>query len=335
MDPPRIPRWRGFNLTEMVWAERSRPFLESDFAWLREFGFDFARLPLSYWCWSDPESPERIDEDGLRKVDRAIDFGREYSVHVSLNLHRIPGYCVNGRELEPCDLFAGSAESRARALGWATLHWQALADRYREIPSERLSFDLINEPPFMEDQARYVEVVRTLVAVIRDKSPERLIVVDGADIGQTPVEGIADLGVVQSTRGYLPKALSHYTATWVPANEFESFAPPTWPLTDDRGRIWDRDRLRRALIERWQPIVAEGVPIHVGEWGAYKNTPHGVALAWMRDLLALWQEAGWGWAMWNFRGEFGVLDSGRSDVVYEEFRGHKLDRKMLELLRAH
>jgi endoglucanase len=37
--------------------------------------------------------------------------------------------------------------------------------------------------------------------------------------------------------------------------------------------------------------------------------------------------------MWNFRGAFGVLDSGRADVAYEDFRGRKLDRKMLDLLR--
>jgi endoglucanase len=55
----------------------------------------------------------------------------------------------------------------------------------------------------------------------------------------------------------------------------------------------------------------------------------------MRDSLSLWQEAGWGFALWNLRGDFGVLDSGRADVVYEEFKGHKLDRAMLELLRSH
>ena len=53
------------------------------------------------------------------------------------------------------------------------------------------------------------------------------------------------------------------------------------------------------------------------------------------DLLALWQEAGWGWAMWNLRGAFGVVDSGRDDVKYDSFRGHKLDRELLELIRAH
>jgi endoglucanase len=47
-----------------------------------------------------------------------------------------------------------------------------------------------------------------------------------------------------------------------------------------------------------------------------------------------WKEAGWGWALWNFRGSFGILDSGRSDTAYEDFRGRKLDRKLLDLLRV-
>jgi endoglucanase len=54
----------------------------------------------------------------------------------------------------------------------------------------------------------------------------------------------------------------------------------------------------------------------------------------MRDCLANWKEAGWGWALWNFRGSFGILDSGRSDGAYESWRGHKLDRAMLTVLQS-
>jgi endoglucanase len=54
----------------------------------------------------------------------------------------------------------------------------------------------------------------------------------------------------------------------------------------------------------------------------------------MADALALWKQAGWGWSLWNLRGGFGVVDSQRPDVAYEDFHGHQLDRKMLELLVA-
>jgi endoglucanase len=38
-------------------------------------------------------------------------------------------------------------------------------------------------------------------------------------------------------------------------------------------------------------------------------------------------------AQWHFRGGFGILDSERPDVRYEDFKGHKLDAKMLEVIR--
>jgi len=338
----RLPRWRGFNLTEKC-VKRTRgnpPFKESDFALLAEWGFDFARLPLSYLIWGSRDDWSVIREAPLKEIDRAVDLGRQYGIHINLNFHRIPGYCINARELEPADLFSGRKAERDKALSAAVFHWKAFARRYRGIPNRRLSFDLINEPPKMRSyegylEERYVEIVRALVAGIREEDPNRLIFADGINIGQVPVLGIVDLGLVQSTRGYLPKAVSHYTANWVPRDEFETMTPPTWPLKDDQGQIWDRNRLKQELIDRYRPLIEKGVQIHIGEWGSFNKTPHPVTLAWMEDCLSLWEEAGWGNAMWNLRGPFGVLDSERQDVRYEDFKGHKLDRTMMELLRRY
>lgn len=95
-----------------------------------------------------------------------------------------------------------------------------------------------------------------------------------------------------------------------------------------------KDTLWQERIKPWMDLAGKGVGVHVGEWGAFNRTPHEVALAWMHDCLENWRTAGFGWALWNFRGGFGILDSDRTDVTYENFQGHKLDRKMLELLRA-
>ncbi|HXQ80617.1 MAG TPA: cellulase family glycosylhydrolase [Opitutaceae bacterium] len=331
---PRIPRWRGFNISGWSRGASAMAFKETDFEWMAGWGFNFARLPLSYWAWSDPKDWMKIDADALKPVDEAIEMGRRHGVYINLCLHRIPGYCVNGREREPHQLFDSPRESMQLAVAAAAHHWRHLSERYKDVPSSRLSFDLFNEPPFMADQSRYVEVARTLIGAIREASPDRLIVADGADIGQTPVMGLVDEGIVQSTRGYLPKMISHYTATWVPPNEFESLEKPTWPMADKHGVVWNRDKLRAELITKWKPLTDLGAPVHVGEWGCHNRTPHEACLGWMTDLIALWKEAGWGWAMWNLRGDFGIVDSGRADVAYEDFRGHKLDRKMLDLLLA-
>jgi endoglucanase len=337
----RIPRWRGFNL-QGNFPMPGRPyegsaFEEFDFATMVEWGFNFARLPLSYWVWGNRDDWSVIRESPLKEIDRATDLGRQYRIHIHVNCHRIPGYCINGRELEPADLFSGTKAERDKALAAAAFHWKAFARRYKGIPNRRLSFDLINEPPKMRSyegylEERYVEIVQALVSAIREEDPSRLIFADGMNIGQAPVLEIVSLGLVQSTRGYKPKAVTHYTANWVPKDEFESMNSPTWPLKDDQGQTWDRERLRREYLDTYRPLQEKGVQVHVGEWGSFNKTPHPVTLAWMEDCLALWKEVGWGNAMWNLRGSFGVLDSERADVRYEDFRGHKLDRKMLELI---
>ena len=125
--------------------------------------------------------------------------------------------------------------------------------------------------------------------------------------------------------------ISHFKANWIHGSD--TWPEPTWPLTKEGKIISDKEILRHTRIDPWKRLEAKGVGIHVGEWGAFNRTPHKVTLAWMRACLDLWKEAGWGWSLWNLRGGFGVLDSQRQDVNYEDFRGHKLDREMLELLR--
>jgi endoglucanase len=322
----RLPRWRGFNLLEKFTARSNGnpPFEENDFAWMAEWGFDFARLPMSYLCWATHDAPTVLKEAELKHVDEAVEFGRKHRVHVNLNLHRAPGYCVNPPP-EPFDLWKDE-----KALDACAYHWAHFAKRFKGVPNDRLSFDLLNEPANI-DEAIYVRIVTRLVQAIRAEDPMRLIIADGLKWGTEPVHGLAALGVGQSTRGYQPMQISHYKAGWI--NGSDKWAEPTWPLKLG-DMTTDKETLRRERIAPWQALERKGVGVHVGEWGAFNRTPHKVALAWMKDQLDLWKEAGWGWALWNLRGSFGVLDSGRSDVAYEEFRGHKLDREMLKLLQA-
>ncbi len=333
---PAEPRMRGFNLLELFSpGYQQGEFREQDFEIMAEWGFNFARIPMSYWYWSKPDTSEwlKIDETPLKNLDRAVSFGKQYGIHVNLNLHRLPGYCINGRDKEPVDLFEGPADKRALALKAACHHWQFLARRYKGIPNAQLSFDLINEPPYMPSND-YAVVARALVEAIREIDPKRLIVSDGINVGTKPVFELADLGIMQSGRGYAPIHVSHYRAPWMPSEMKPGLTPPTWPMTDENGLLWDKETLRDKMIKPWKEIEAKGVKVHFGEWGSYNQTPHSVSLAWMKDNLDLWKEAGWGWSLWNLRGDFGPLNSTRADVSYEDFKGHKLDRKMLEILQA-
>jgi endoglucanase len=323
----QLPRWRGFNLLEKFTkrSEGNGPFRETDFAWIADWGFNFVRLPMSYLCWTDPSVWLKLREEELKHIDGAVELGGKYGVHVNMNFHRAPGYCVNPPK-EPLDLWKDE-----KALDACAFHWAQFAKRYKGIPNSRVSFDLLNEPGDIPEDT-YTRVVRRLVEAIRAEDPNRLIIADGLRWGNKPVPSLADLKIAQSTRGYQPSRISHYKASWMRGSD--QWPEPTWPLRINERDVWDKERLRKEQIRPWQQLQQKGVGVHVGEWGAYQHTPHSVVMAWMGDYLELWKEAGWGWAMWNFRGSFGILDSNRTDAHYEDFHGHKLDRAMLELIQG-
>ncbi|MBI5834875.1 MAG: cellulase family glycosylhydrolase [Armatimonadetes bacterium] len=472
-----LPRWRGFNLLEKFQKASNKPFSEKDFQLIHKLGFNFVRLPMDYRCWLVDGDWERFDEKCLAEIDQAVEYGKQYGVHVMINFHRAPGYTV----ASPPE--AKSLWSDAEAQRVCALHWATFAKRYRGIPNERLSFNLFNEPAGVSE-ADYVKVVKPIIEAIRREDPQRLIVSDGLQWGTQPAMGLLDLQVAQATRGYAPMGITHYKASWISGGD--RLPVPTWPhvlangllvepkkpgmpeeahkpltltgpvaeaktlrLTVDvvSGRaklvvkadgqpVWNKDFVcgpgqgewkearhmaqwniyqniydkaydielpagaakievgvesgdwltltklalvradgtthEVALSNDWgkrpaeltyQPAVA-GAPfssttkedgstlrqqvcgpfvawekagggIMVGEWGAFSFTPHDVVLRWMEDCLRNWQELGWGWAMWNFRGGFGIFDSGRRDVQYEDYEGLKLDRKMLELIQRY
>jgi endoglucanase len=209
------------------------------------------------------------------------------------------------------------------------------AKRDRAVRADRLSFNLINEPTRENEwmtRADHERVIRAAVATVRTVDPTRLIIVDGLTWGNEPLPELADLGVAQSCRAYLPMGVSHYQATWV--GSVTEWKTPVWPGGDHHGQPMTRADLE-AHYAKWAALTTRGIGVHCGEGGAWSKTPHAVVLAGLADVLDILKQHKIRWALWNFRGAFGVLDSNRPDVAYEDWRGHKLDRALLELLRAN
>jgi endoglucanase len=340
-----IPRWRGFNLINFFQAlsrgERSDCMIrEDDCRWVRDWGFDFIRIPMDYWLWVDsdwrktrtlrPENVLKMDERTLEKVDRTIEVGKKYGLHVSLNFHRAPGYCINDPGREPFVLWTDK-----RAEDAFVLHWEVFAKRYKGVPSSTLSFNLVNEAPgprkgYMTRED-YCRVMTRATKKIREHSPDRPVIIDGLNVGNTVVDEMIPTGVAQSVHAYHPAQISHYRANWV--DRGSRFPKPTWPLRKENGDI----AMDRASLERhyapWAALARKGIGVHCGECGCHNRTPHDVFLAWFGDVLDILKGHGIGYALWNLRGSFGVLDSRRSDVAYEDWYGHRLDRKLLALLQ--
>jgi endoglucanase len=314
----KLPLWYGFNLLEKF-DGRNDPFVELDFEWIAGWGFNFVRLPMDYRGWIENGDWTRFHEPTLREIDDAVKFGQRHAIHVQLNFHRAPGYTVL-QPPEPKSIWLDN-----EALRVCALHWAHFAKRYQGISNRQLSFNLVNEPPRIgPDEHR--KVITRITEAIREHDKDRLIVCDGRNYASTPPYELLDLNVAAATRGYEPVRLTHYKATWTNSGG--------WPIPTYPSETWNKDVMRQRVIVPWKQLESQGMGVMVGEFGSYNKTPHRVVLAWMRDLLALWKEAGWSWAMWNLRDSFGILDSARADVKYDDWHGHKLDREMLELLQG-
>ncbi len=293
---------------------------------MADLGFNFLRLALSYRDWTEKDDLRRLKEPVLKEIDQAVEYGRQYGIHLLIDFHGVPGF----GQLHPPEKRNLWKEPETEEI--FAHHWSVFAERYRGIPNNRLSFNLVNEPDNKVTPEDYRRVCAHAARAIRAKDPDRLIIADGRNWAREPITELLGLNVAADIHCYDPIPLTHYKASWVKWNS--SWPDPTWPLKQKDGKIVDRETIRRQLFDPWKQLEKKGVGMFVGEWGVHQFTPHEFALAWMRDMLSLYKEAGWGWALWNFSGTFGVCDSGRADVHYENWHGRKLDRKMLELLQS-
>jgi len=359
-----LPRWRGFNLLDffMPDLQAKQPHTTEDhLRWIADWGFDFVRLPMAYPYYLDidrtkpvtPEDVRRIDPRRVDEIDRLVALAHKHGLHVSLNLHRAPGYCVNAGFREPYNLWRDPA-----ALDAFCFHWSMWATRYRHVSPDRISFDLVNEPSLREDMndqhsrrsavpgAVYRRVAQAAAAAIRAANPAHRVIADGNDTGATVIPELADLNIGQSCRGYHPAIVSHFRAPWV-FKDTDQLPQPCWPgsvefreVDPSNGKVTTRtEKLGRGMLEDfyrpWIDLKNQGVGVHCGECGCWNQTPHAVFLAWFGDVLDILTTQGIGYALWEFAGDFGILNSGRSDVAYEDWHGQQLDRKLLELLRRY
>ena len=344
----KLPKWKGFNLTDFNTPDPSgnrRSTTEDHLKWMRDWGFDFVRLPIAYPYYLNfyrskkitPEEVYQIDDGSVEKIDKLVQLAHKYNLHVCLNLHRAPGYCINAGFNEPYNLWKDDEAQKA-----FYFHWNYWAKKYKNISHEKISFDLLNEPSMREDMndqhsksgpvpgELYRKVAKAAAEAIRKENKHHLVIADGNNVGNQPITEIADLDIAQSCRGYYPHLISHYKAPWANKDP-EHMIIPKYP-----GQVGDQYLSRQMLEDYYKPWIElknKGVGVHCGECGCWNKTPHDVFLAWFGDVLNILTTNEIGFALWEFIGDFGILNSGRADVEYEDWGGYKLDKKLLELIQ--
>ncbi len=300
--PISQPRWRGFNVLEMFNPPHRFRVFRSSFpnpSMRPPFGSSHPGVSISFGCRCrigtgltrgiglPPilEMSERI----LERIDRAVLLGQKMGLHISLAMHCTPGYCVNAPQ-EPQSLWSDGGA----ALTASSAYWRMLAKRYRGISSDRLSFDLLNEPPWPSDAAPnafyaalaggandkspmsyadHLRFVSTVTPVILEQSPERLVRAEGLGWATTPDPGLAPLGLASSLHCDQPTGVAQYRAPALAGVPWDRLPAPGWPGGWNLDNtLWNRDTLA-AFFRPFADLAALGAQVHCGEIGCYNRAP--------------------------------------------------------------
>jgi len=465
---------KGFNLLgkfDVGWSNNG--FSEEEFIIVNDLGFNFVRLPLDYLTYTQAGNWNVFLEDEIAEIDRAVEYGKKYGIHVCINLHRAPGYSVNTSvNLPPGQNVSLWTDASAQTA--FVNHWGYFATRYKNIPIEQLSFNLINEPSSVDENS-YVKVMKLAIDRIQSINPDRIIFVDGLNYARDLLPSLNDRNnIIQALHVYDPFTLTHYKAGWVSGSD--SWPVPVWPMTDiniylygpvkseyqsplilegsfpkdmeiiinvrqvsvqskleikldntpifsksficgsDPGEDWTQiistqwgyqnisnkdysvilpqpgtkltfsntvgdwmtfnkitfrtttDTLEIIpanttwakkqssykitadgritytdgnpavplgdLTKKLEKARSENIPVMIQEYGVYNKTPYKVTTSYLKDIITVFNNNNIGYAMWNLIGTMGIINSNRTDCIYEPYRGKSIDRQMTTIIQS-
>ncbi len=96
------------------------------------------------------------------------------------------------------------------------------------------------------------------------------------------------------------------------------------------GYAYDKEYLRD-FLKPWAEFQQKtGVGVMVQEWGTLDCLPKQASLNYISDWISLLNEYHIGWNLWSDRWQY--LNTNRLDVQYEDYRGYRLDRDMVDTL---
>ena len=179
------------------------------------------------------------------------------------------------------------------------------------------------------NEKEFIKVFGETVEEIHKVDPGRFVWLDGKNTGKVPVKHFFNVPLTgQCFRGYQPHQFTHYGF-----RGSASGPVPHWPKgPDDKDMLWVQEKQAKEFS--LQDCVPKDYPVVIGEFGCVAcGVAHESALKFMESNMAKWRSRGYGWAIWDYDGPFGFVDSGRPDAEYIEVMGRKVDKKMLELMR--
>ena len=176
---------------------------EKMFADIKKAGFKTVRIPIDFGAWANYEKPYKWEnKEGLKIADSFVKWAAANDLNTIIDLHHTE--------------FDGKVEGAADTdrIVWL---WSEIAKRYKNTNSERVFFEIRNEPHDIsaEDWRAQAEAV---IKTVRQIAPEHTLIVGFHDwnsraalIDSKPFD---DSNIIYTFHYYDPFLFTHQGATW-------------------------------------------------------------------------------------------------------------------------
>jgi aryl-phospho-beta-D-glucosidase BglC (GH1 family) len=216
--------------------------------------------------------------------------------------------------------------------------WIRLARMLKRFPPEILAVEVMNEPHPMQGR-RWHMLQASVVKGIRSVLPKHTIIANPGGWSSisdfTGFQALRDRNIIYTAHVYDPHLFTHQGATWA-WDIAKGIKGLPWPIdtqaaeeqaraTAAEGKPFQtlKDQIAKGMMQAdWfnshlDKLVAwqkrnRGASIWVGEFGVYRKfAPREARLAWHAAAQKGFAARGWGWALWDYTGDFGIVQPGK------------------------
>ena len=285
-------------------AERMDSFItEEDFIQIADWGFDHVRLPVDYDVIQKTDGS--MKEEGLQRVDRAIEIAENHGLNLVLDLHKTQGFSFDAGEHEE-----GFFENeRYQELFYSV--WETFAARYGS--QKGILFDLLNEVTEQRYLEAWKRISREAVTRIRLYAPDTMILLGSYQWNSArtvpELDAPYDGKVLYNFHFYEPHDYTHQGAYWeAPVRDISA----RYRYAESgASESFFEDFLTPAL----EKAEKEGCELYCGEYGVIDVVPPEDSLGWFRDLHTVFERHGIARCLWSYKQmDFGLCDA-RMDAV--------------------
>jgi len=301
----------------------------TDIALIKSAGFDHVRLSVNPQPMMDAGRRRGASDEYFGYLDAAMKMILDAGLAVEVDMHPDSDFKAKlAKEDEFVERFSD--------------FWYMVAHHYSSWDSDRIFFEILNEPE-MRDPYRWYGVETKLAAAIRRGAPSNTIIAAGArwddDDDLVFLEPLPDPNVVYVFHFYEPHIFTHQGATWgsyywkwlkglhYPSSPENAAQVATLvPEARDHMQVirygqdhWDATRVEAEINQAGDWAKQHGVPLVCNEFGVFRtfSDPQDRS-RWLTDVRTALERHNIGWAMWDYSGSFGVVTNRDTKAKLDE-----------------